>query len=526
MLENPPRPTERPKPQIPSRGALRYPAFWLAIAVLLLNDHVLKGAGIAPGWLTGKLSDFSWLVVAPVGLSAMVGARSRASNAVLLGAVAALFIATELSQGVADQVASIATALGQPTRLWADPTDLIALSILPVTWHLLALRRGTGRPGRALGRVGARVGLGLAIFASVATSQPPPPAATSWATSAYLANTTIDPIAVRLRFAGADVDCSLLGSIDLGAAVSRDLFDTGITFRLSPQETVPIEPQAATFAATGGPPGAMPMPANACDIVLLSIDGAPDTIVLVSGARGTTPTMLGNGALDTVPLGRRVDVVTSAAGAPDFRVGADLPTAPLDDRTPPTDCALGRPTYAHNVGTRTGAFTLLSSTVGADGCISATMSDTFARSSTFFFCAPESFFPFVAGDTLTLARATAAGMTTSTRVSGPAGALTFFDVETARLTASPFTITAAVHETCTGERLACGAYSLPRDVEVTTDGSPPVGTLATELTTTTAAGSIARLRVGTVEATVIAPAGCDVAHATVGTRINAVLFVE
>jgi hypothetical protein len=55
--------------------ALGSPAFWVALAVLALNDHYLEGAGLVPGWLTGKLSDFAGLVVAPLGACAMLGAR-------------------------------------------------------------------------------------------------------------------------------------------------------------------------------------------------------------------------------------------------------------------------------------------------------------------------------------------------------------------------------------------------------------------------------------------------------------------
>src|SRR5690606_12557634 len=36
---------------------LRHPRFWAALALLVVNDHALKGAGVLPGALTGKLSD-------------------------------------------------------------------------------------------------------------------------------------------------------------------------------------------------------------------------------------------------------------------------------------------------------------------------------------------------------------------------------------------------------------------------------------------------------------------------------------
>ena len=42
----------------PSR-ALLHPLWLGSLALLVLNDHVLKGAGLLPGVLTGKLSDFA-----------------------------------------------------------------------------------------------------------------------------------------------------------------------------------------------------------------------------------------------------------------------------------------------------------------------------------------------------------------------------------------------------------------------------------------------------------------------------------
>lgn len=505
-------------------SALRDPFFLGALALLLLNDHLLKGSGLLPGWLTGKLSDFSWLVVAPVALAVLLGLRRRGALAMLLGCVTALFVATELSQSFADSVAAVASGLGQPTRLWADPTDLIALSILPVTWHLLARRAGVERSHRGAARLVAHVALGSAIFASVATSSPPPPRPSSWATSAYVANTTSTPISVRLRFAEAGLDCSLLGSVDLSAAVARDLFDTGITFRLGPQETVPIEPQAATFAATGGPPGATPMPANPCDLVLLSTDGAPDTIVLVAGDRGSAPTTLGSGALDTLGTGARVDIALTATGAPEFRVGTALRSALLDDRTPPSDCTLDRAPFAHNVGSHFGSYTLLTSAVGADGCIATTMSEVDSRTWTFFFCAPESYFPFAPGDALTIAGpiTTAPGV----RVSGPAGTLTLLDEETTSLQAPPFVVEAEAVEACAGQREACGAFVIPRTASVTLASGTPAGRSGDDYTGTSRAGTPARLRLGAVESTVIAPAACDATRSAAGPRTSAVLFVE
>ncbi|HEX7507234.1 MAG TPA: hypothetical protein VF550_10715 [Polyangia bacterium] len=37
---------------------LSHPLWWASLALLLLNDNLLKGRAVVPAWLTGKLSDF------------------------------------------------------------------------------------------------------------------------------------------------------------------------------------------------------------------------------------------------------------------------------------------------------------------------------------------------------------------------------------------------------------------------------------------------------------------------------------
>src|SRR5688572_23836927 len=79
------------------RRALSHPSWWVALAALALNDHVLKGAGVAPSWLTGKLSDVAGLVVAPVLFAAVLGARRRAGVFAAFATVAAAFVAIKTS---------------------------------------------------------------------------------------------------------------------------------------------------------------------------------------------------------------------------------------------------------------------------------------------------------------------------------------------------------------------------------------------------------------------------------------------
>jgi hypothetical protein len=64
-----------------STGQLRHPLarpfFWVSLALLLINDHVLKPAHLLPGVVTGKVSDFAGLLVAPVLVVTLLRVRGR-----------------------------------------------------------------------------------------------------------------------------------------------------------------------------------------------------------------------------------------------------------------------------------------------------------------------------------------------------------------------------------------------------------------------------------------------------------------
>lgn len=97
---------------------LAHPYFTGALAVLALNDQVLKR--VAPGLLTGKLSDFAGVFVAAVMLTALT-ARPRLSTSII-GLGFAAMKASPLAAGLA------APFLGGVTR--QDATDLVALVML------------------------------------------------------------------------------------------------------------------------------------------------------------------------------------------------------------------------------------------------------------------------------------------------------------------------------------------------------------------------------------------------------------
>lgn len=142
---------------------LLHPAFLLALAVLLLNDHVLKEAFASP--ITGKMSDVAGLVVLPVLLTTLLRIQSRQLVWAVHLTIGFVFAAVQFVPE------SALWAVGVPVQHTPDPTDLVALAILPlgVRLSLTEVRQLEVRPWLAHG-----VGL-VAVGAVLATSPPRAP---------------------------------------------------------------------------------------------------------------------------------------------------------------------------------------------------------------------------------------------------------------------------------------------------------------------------------------------------------------
>jgi hypothetical protein len=166
-----------------SLAALASPLSLVAIAVLLINDHLLKQLWPSP--MTGKLSDFAGLYFAPYVVLVAIfvmpfGALRRRPLAVACVnyfAVAAAFAALKLSETTAAPLLALASGIGFPVLITADPTDLAALCTLPLSYAAWAarMRRPAIRPRRFL----RTTALAVAALSIVATSGPPQPSINS-----------------------------------------------------------------------------------------------------------------------------------------------------------------------------------------------------------------------------------------------------------------------------------------------------------------------------------------------------------
>ncbi|HJK94960.1 MAG TPA: hypothetical protein RMH85_04735 [Polyangiaceae bacterium LLY-WYZ-15_(1-7)] len=225
------------------RAFWQHPLWWVALIALALNDHLLKGSA-APAALTGKLSDFAGLLVAPP-LFAYLLARAQVPRARPLGwaAVVGVFAGINLSPGFARLVEG---ALGW--QIWVDPTDLVALPMAALAWRLFAARsapRSLAAPRRAAIAFGA-----LACIATsppVEITEPLPPGSGQLQ---IMGRTESGPpedgvaseqhvVRVRRLRPEVEVDCDAL-AVDPRRTVTRDLFAPAERWQLGHWQSIDL----------------------------------------------------------------------------------------------------------------------------------------------------------------------------------------------------------------------------------------------------------------------------------------------
>ncbi|MEV4276352.1 hypothetical protein [Actinoplanes xinjiangensis] len=160
---------------------LCHPVTVTALALLIINDHLLKSAW--PGWVTGKLSDAAGMVLAPPLLAALAGLIAprlpfRRVAAAAIVTVGAGFIMVKL-WGYGAQLASEAWSLITPSLVRADPSDLLACPFLALAWWTAGRPLEGVRARRWMRALRLAVVLPAALFGVAATSATPTPTATA-----------------------------------------------------------------------------------------------------------------------------------------------------------------------------------------------------------------------------------------------------------------------------------------------------------------------------------------------------------
>ncbi|WP_437590653.1 hypothetical protein [Sorangium sp. So ce1000] len=368
-----------------STRTLLHPLWIGALALLVLNDHALKGSGLLPGWLTGKLSDFAGLLVAPAVLASLLRVTSRRG---FLGAhvvTCAVFSIIKLAPDAARAVEALMALTPLPWRITVDPTDLIALPVLLVSYRVLGEAMARPEPARPFAH---RLALMAGSLSCVATSYDEPPMTCGDSegcgrlepqelASLVIGNTTETEQLIRVRRLreSVRVDCGVMLA-DPTSALSRDLFANAETWLIAPGRTLPL-------GNTG------------CDATLIDADGLPLTLLAWSAAEFPEQVLVTS--TENPQPGRMIALQRAGARLELAEHPAVFPAPPLETPSPAGACGVAAKGSGldwtvplHRTGVLTGV------TSSPDGCHALALDS----GETFFLCAPPEAIPFSEGDVL------------------------------------------------------------------------------------------------------------------------------
>lgn len=138
------------------------PLFLLGLAILLLNDFILKYE--YSNVLTGKLSDIAGLFIFPIFFSAIFPRNNKVVYALTILIFG--YWNTTLAQGLIDFFNNIGVHIGRIV----DPTDFFALAVLPFSY--IHFKKLIAKPRLSI-ITPIRIAISsIAIFSFIATTLP------------------------------------------------------------------------------------------------------------------------------------------------------------------------------------------------------------------------------------------------------------------------------------------------------------------------------------------------------------------
>ncbi len=391
--------------------ALLTPTWVAALALLVANDHWLKGSGLVPGALTGKLSDFAGMIVAPVLLASLLRVRSRRALALCHVAVAAVFAGIQLSPAFASQWSALMGLVGHPWAITCDPTDLIALPFLLVSWTLLVPEMDRGKPALVpIQRTAVATSSVFGLWSMVATSEdsgidPDGEWYFDVYGHVYVNNANDFEISLHIRPLrdDLDVDCNEV-SLDPGRLLTQDAFGDAEHWELPGRTNVAIE-----FGANFN-----------CGAAMIAGEGIPPVIVFASRTAYAPQWFSGQTFADGELGAAGMAVEFGDAGGE--WVGGEMirftpktaaPELPQECEATDAESRLDWPTSVPSRDVE-----LLELSEGVDGCFELLVQQldsvageitSFGAPFPFYLCAPAATVPLTAGERLHFAQSYGAG---------------------------------------------------------------------------------------------------------------------
>lgn len=405
------------RPSLSPARALTHPLWLAALALLVLNDHVLKGSGLLPGVLTGKLSDLAGLFLAPALLATLV--RARRPRAVLGAhlAVGLVFAAIKASAAAAHALEAAMALTPFPWHVTVDPTDLLALPMLWASWRLVKHLSHTPTAARRVAvvtfarRAATTAAAGLGVVSALATSPPPedmPPTVSPTVFTELVVGSSAGTLILRVRPLRDTVwvDCAELMRSP-STALDEELFGPAIVWMIDAGRAVQL-------AGDG-----MNRPLAACDAVLvdgtLHLDfggtaaGLPVPRALVAWTASQFPATALSTDVAAVLPGRLLAVGVTADGRAAWASHPALFPAPFAPAEPPAPECQAAPEGGlvdWETPLPSGERTLTALTTEPDGCARLELREGeggIARP--WYVCAAGVTIPFAPGDRVNISAA-------------------------------------------------------------------------------------------------------------------------
>ncbi len=371
--------------------ALLHPLWVGALIVLVVNDHALKGTGLLPAAVTGKLSDVAGLVVAPMLLATVLRTAGRRALIACHGLVGAVFAAIQLWDPAANAWAGLMSAVGFPWQIAPDPTDLLALPALAASWHILVPVASSGGARRPAVRTLRASMAGLGLLACLGTSPPEQPELfADFFGELYLHNNTTDDRVVRVRPLRDDVlvDCQVVDQ-EPGHLLQAELFGAAQTWSIPPTANVPV--RTTNFDEEPG--------LRACHAAFVESDETAPRVVFWPAGDPPERFIEGN-TFDQKDHERGAIIIQREDGELVYDdLDEGLVFAPVTD-SEPSNPVCTFPADADRLEWSTpvplGTFELVAVDFGADGCIELEL----PAQRRWYLCVPAELFSFAPGDTV------------------------------------------------------------------------------------------------------------------------------
>ena len=381
--------------------ALLTPTWVASLALLVANDHWLKGSGLLPDFLTGKLSDFAGLLMAPVLLATLLRVRTRRGLLACHLAVAAVFAGIQISVGFADQWSALMGLLGHPWTITSDLSDLIALPFLLLSWKLLLPEMDDSKPMLVPLQRTAVAGLSVfGLWSTVATSDidsgidPNDIWYQDVYGAVYINNANEFDISLFVRPLRDDlsVECYEVAA-DPGRLLTEDAFAEAQVWSLPPRTNVALD-------ITGN---------RACAAALVAGEGIEPQIIFFD-SNDYEPFWHPGQVFDTDELDRAGMAIVFAEGGSEWIGGEEIRYTPTDATPEQPEVCEASPLEARldwsKVGNG-GTARIESINLGPDGCyeidlqlveyLSEQVMDV-GVAFPWYLCVPEIAMPFAVGD--------------------------------------------------------------------------------------------------------------------------------